>query len=42
MQRVWLLFVLGSVKVVEHLFGSVGVDSECSTQGAVADLLLAG
>lgn len=42
MQRIRLLVVLCSVKVVEHLFGSICVDSECSTQGAVADLLLSG
>jgi hypothetical protein len=42
MQRVGRLFVLGLVKVVEHLFGSICVHSECSTQGPVADLLLGG
>lgn len=35
-----LLDVLGAMKVVEHLFGEVAVDSKCSTQGAVADLFL--
>lgn len=35
-----LLDVLGEMKVVEHLFGEVVVHSKCSTQGAVADLML--